>query len=233
MVSHKDKRVGKHPEMNKRKSAMMQIDYRRSLIRWTVNEGDVLRQRKETQLENLYRDACLGWKGFYGDSEFNRLGNPPARNGYQTICAPEDLDVLVKALLGFPPPMGYKQGNNNKILNDSWTVNLRSTREESENVMMDAYLKGSTSQFKEIQKAWENMKMFGIDISEELKELLRVYTDAEQHLINKEKSALEAMTYNMKKYLEAQEQRQKLTDKITALNKKINADNHPKEDEEE
>lgn len=50
------------------------------------------------------------------------------------------LDVLVKALLGFPQPMGYKPGNNKAILDDSWTVNLRSSVEED--IMVVAFLQG-------------------------------------------------------------------------------------------
>lgn len=172
---------------NKIKSAQLELDYKEGLqlptIKWTINEGDIIRRRKEVELNKLYRDAYLAWKGVYEDQEFQRFGTAPVRNAYWSIYAPgpyvwnpnnkkrkprvkitqvqppeilehfnskllstpaptmvfrrfgnllppeETLDVLVKALLGFPKPMGYKQGNHCAILDDSWTINLRSTQE--------------------------------------------------------------------------------------------------------
>ena len=187
-------------ELNKRRSAMMELDYKKGLelptIRWTINEGDLIKRRQKQELEKLYRDAYLAWKGVYEDQEFQRFGTSPVRNAYWSIYAPGpyvwnphkkkkktgvkttqirapeilehfdpkllstpmptmifrrfpslsipeyDLDILVKALLGFPQPMGYKRGNHCAILDDSWTVNLRSTIQDSENIMMDAFLRG-------------------------------------------------------------------------------------------
>ncbi len=146
---------------------------------------------------------------------FRRFGNllPPE----------EELDILVKALLGFPKPMGYKQGNHNAILNDSWTINLRSTIEESENIMMDAFLRGFDGQAEQLKKAWEGKQVVGVDVSDELKDLLKVYTDAEEHLKQKESSALQLLESYAKKYLDAKEERVKVSKKLEALKSKMAA----------
>ena len=148
------------------------------------------------------------------------------------LSIPEyELDILVKSLLGFPQPMGYKQGSNNVILNDAWTVNLRST--EKENIMMDAFLRGFDGQSEKLKKAWEEKQVIGVDVSEELKDLFKVYTDAEEHLSQKEKQALETMTSCMKRYLEAQEERKKVTLKLNSLKHKLAAGQPPKEERDE
>lgn len=284
-------------ELNRRRSAMMEMDYKKGLqlptIRWTINEGDILRRRKEVEMEKLYRDAYLAWKGVYENQDFQRFGTAPVRNAYWSIYAPgpyvwkdhivykkprvkttqitppeilehfdpkllstpaptmifrrfgnllppeELLDVLVKALLGFPKPMGYKQGNHCAILDDSWTVNLRSTQER-ENIMMEAFLKGFDGQSEALKKAWEEKQVIGVDVSDELKDLLKVYTDAEEHLLSKEKSALESVESVMKRYLEAKEERKKVSQKLNSLKQKLAAgkpcpscEDEEDEDEEE
>ena len=265
-------------ELKKRKSAMMELDYKKGLelptIKWTINEGDILRRRKEVELEKLYRNAYLAWEGVYENPEFQRFGTAPVGKAFFSMYAPgpfvwkshkskkkecvkttqvippeimehldhkllstpmptmifrrfenllpseDKLDILVKALLGFSEPMGYTRGSNNKILNDSWTVNLRSTREESENIMMDAFLKGFGGQSEDSRKDDEE-KMIGIDISDELKDILKVYTDAEEHLLRNEKSALEIVTSNMKRYIQAQDERKNVSNKLTILKEKL------------
>jgi len=285
-------------ELNKRRSAMMEIDYKRGkevpTIRWTINEKDILgwreragwaAKREKESLEDVYRQAYLGWNKFWGDhdpesdSEYQRFGTAPVRDAYwkleavdtpgmrngkpcifrrykpktpkqsftkkirppeilehfdpkllstpmptmifrrfDNLLPPEEqLDILVKALLGFPQPMGYKQGNNNKILNDSWTVNLRST--EKENIMMDSFLRGFG---EDLKKQWqEGKQVIGVDVSEELKDLFKVYTDAEEHLKQKEQQALETVTSCMKRYIAAQDERKTVTQKLNGLKQKL------------
>lgn len=273
---------------NKIKSAQLEIDYKEGLrvptIRWTINEGDILRRKKEVELAKLYKDAYLAWQGVYENQEFQRFGTAPVRNAYWSMYAPgpfvwkelkkqmkprvkttqitppeilehfdpkllstpaptmifrrfgnllppeEMLDVLVKALLGFPKSMGYKQGNHCAILDDSWTVNLRSTQER-ENIMMDAFLRGFGGQSEELKKAWQEKQMIGVDVSDELKDLLKVYTDAEEHLLQKEKSALESVESVMRRYLEAKDERKKVTQKLNALKQKLAAGQPPKQEE--
>ena len=49
------------------------------------------------------------------------------------------LDILVKALLGFPEAIGYKLCNNKAILDDNWTINLKSSGEQD---ILAAFLMG-------------------------------------------------------------------------------------------
>lgn len=207
-------------ELNRRKSAMLEIDYKRGLelptIRWVITEGDLIRHRQERELNRLYRDAYLAWDNFYSGDQSATM----VFRRFPALSVPEyELDILVKALLGFPQPMGYKQGNHCAILDDSWTVNLRST--EKENIMMEEFLKGFAGKSEELKKAWEGKQVVGVDVSEELKDLYKVYTDAEEHLITKEKQALETVTAQMKRYIAAQEERQKVSQKLNALKHKL------------
>lgn len=274
-------------EYNKRKSAMMELDYKKGLpvptVRWTINEGDLIRRRKEVELAKLYKDAYLAWQGIYENQEYQKFGSSPVKGAYWQIYAPGpyvwkdhivkkpcvksiqadpevtkwfddilgpssvgatmvfrrfpalsvpeyELDILVKALLGFPQPMGYKRGNHCAVLNDSWTINLRST-EERENIMMDAFLRGFDGQSEALKKAWEEKQVIGIDVSDELKDLLKVYTDAEEHLLSKEKSALEAVESVMKRYLEAKDERRKVSAKLNSLKQKMAAGQSPKDED--
>lgn len=182
-------------------------------IKWTINEGDVIRRRQEVELSKMYKDPYLRYPNL--------------------MPAEHYLDVLVKALLGFHQPMGYKQGSNNKILNDSWTVNLISTKEESNNIMMDSFLRGFGGQSKELKKAWEDKQVVSVDVSDELKDLLKVYTDAEEHMLIKEKSALEGVECVMKRYLDAKEERKKVSLKLTSLKSKMETGKPREEDEDE
>lgn len=71
--------------------------------------------------------------------------------------------------------------------------------------------------------------MIPVDVSDELKDLFKVYTDAEKHLKAKEGSALETLTSYMKRFVEAQEERKKITHKLAILTQKMK-DVEPEED---
>ena len=63
--------------------------------------------------------------------------------------------------------------------------------------------------------------MIPVDVSEELKDLFKVYTDAEKHLKQKEDSALDSLTSYMKRYMDAQEERKKISRKLAILTAKM------------
>ena len=263
-------------------------------ISWTINEGDLIRCKREVELSKIYRDAYLIWENFYDDSELQRFGLSPIRHAYwrfegskrtkglytwegkvvytkkkplidpkmltnpipkyihdmfgkktpkhngatmvfrrfPALSVPEyEFDILVKSLLEFPHPMGYKKGNNNKILNDSWMVNLRST--EKENIMMDSFLRGFSGQSEDLKNAWNDKQSIEIDVGSELKELLSIYQDAEKHLIIKEQQALDNFNIYMKLYLDSQQERKKITAKLESLTKKISDTENNEEDQDE
>ena len=60
-----------------------------------------------------------------------------------------------------------------------------------------------------------------IDISEELADLMKVYTEAEEHLKKKEAGELETMNNYMRRYMQVQDERRKVTDKLNALKHKM------------
>lgn len=161
----------------------------------------------------------------------DKHSEPMVFRRYPNLGIPEyDLDILVKALLGFPQPMGYKRGNHSAILDDAWTINLIST--DKENIMMDAFLRGFEGQSEELKKACGEQQVIAIDVNEELVDLLKVYTDAEEHLLSKEKFALEILESMMRRYLESKDERKKVSQKLEALKQKM-ASCHPSQQEDE
>ena len=101
--------------------------------------------------------------------------------------------ILTQAFLGLE---GYiEREHYGCILNDDWTVNLRQQQKEK--------------------------PMHGINITEELKDILKVYEDAEKHLQAKETAALDLVTSYMKRFIEAQEKREEVSKKLKALKIKM------------
>lgn len=97
--------------------------------------------------------------------------------------------------------------------------------------MMDAFLRGFGAQSKELKKAWEEKQVIRIDVSDELKDLLIVYTDAEENLLGKEKAALESVESVMKRYIDAKEERKKISQKLNSLKQKLAAGQAPKQED--
>ncbi len=227
----------------------MYIDYKQGLemptIGWKIDGRDV---RDYAALNRAYKQGYKAWDEFFRDKspcDAKLLTHPipkyvkemfggkplPQKNNntctfrrFPNLISDEDLafykqSVLVQALLGFEKVMGYKYGNNQCILNDSWTVNLRETRKE--NIMMDSFLRGFGGQAEELKKQWEGKGMMGVEVSEELKDLLQVYTDAEKHLKVKEEDALQTLTAYMKRYTEVSDERKKISKKLENLKAKL------------
>lgn len=66
-------------------------------IRWTINEKDVEKRRREIELRKLYKHAYLAWDKFYGQDVkefppgydfmgYQRFGSAPVRDTYWDIC---------------------------------------------------------------------------------------------------------------------------------------------------
>ncbi len=102
------------------------------------------------------------------------------------------------------------------ICDNSWMINLKT---EEEDVMMDAFLKGFGDDLK---KQWEGKQTLAVDVSDELKDLLNVYTNAEDHLRRKKEDSLKNLTHFMKRYLHDEEEYKKVVDKLESLKSKIN-----------
>jgi len=143
---------------------------------WSVNQQEIDRYRaKKERCDNklLTHPVPEYVRNMFGKKTPKHSGATMVFKRYPALSVPEyELDVLVKAFLGFPHPMGYKEERNNVILNEAWTINLRST--EKENIMMDAFLKGFNGKHEQLKKAWEESIKTGlgtmeIDVSEEMK----------------------------------------------------------------
>lgn len=130
---------------------------------------------------------------------FRRFGN---------LHHEEPLDLFTRSLLGLLEETGYKFAQGHAICNDAWTINLRKDNG------MDAFLAGFSH---------KETNMVGIDIGDELKDLLKVYTDAEAHLGRKEKNALDALVNFMKTFIETHEERKKFSRKLENLKTKLSA----------
>ena len=134
-----------------------------------------------------------------------------------------EMDILLSSFLGIPQVFGVKRNQNNVILNDSWTVNLKSRRE---NIMMDSFLKGFGTEFENLKKQWCNTpphteRQMGIDVSDELKDLFKVYTDANAHLESKEKTALNHLVNAMESFLAVHKEKTKVAQKLNTLQYKL------------
>ncbi len=126
----------------------------------------------------------------------------------------DDIDVDVKALLGLLSSEKHDRllESGNKILNDSWTMNLKKV----ENDM--SFLNEMPESLKRI---WKENVGLAVNVTDELKELLKVYTDAEDHLKRKEADKLNSLTIYMQSYLNAQEKRKEYTEKLKNLQSKL------------
>ncbi len=124
------------------------------------------------------------------------------------------INVMINALLGFPQQKREFDG----ILNDSWVVNLK--RKEKENVMMDAFLKGFADQSQELKKSW-GKETNKVNVTQELKDLLKVYEESEKHLQKKEDECLRLLNSYMRAYIRATEERNEISDKLHNLRVKL------------
>lgn len=143
---------------------------------------------------------------------------------YPPLSVPEyQMDVLVHALLGLLDQPDHNQRYSTMLLNEAWTINLSSSKQQKEDVMIDAFLRGFGGKQEQLKKSWEDKYVNGIDISVELDDLLKVYTDSEEHLKQKEQQVLEVLTVQMKRYVSVQEDRMKVSKKLEALKCKLSS----------
>lgn len=199
--------------------------------------------------EDVYRDdGVAGDNGFLNNhGDYRRFATSPVRNAYWGVnrttgqyiwrdripennrmnlehrLVPYEMNVLLSSFLDIPPVFGVKRNKNHVILNDSWTVNLKSTRE---NVMMDAFLNGFGTQFENLKNQWCNTtphteKKMGIDVTDELKDIFKVYMDADAHLESKQKMALNHLVNAMESFLAVHKEKNIVASKLNTLKYKL------------
>ncbi len=99
--------------------------------------------------------------------------------------------------------------------------------------MMDSFLRGFGGQSEELKKAWEGKNNPTVNISEELNDILRVYTEAEERLRSKEETHLDTATESMKRYISSREEREAITIKLNKLKSKLTHASNHQDDEDE
>ena len=82
-----------------------------------------------------------------------------------------------------------------------------------------------------LKKLWEEADIKHIDVDDELKDLLKVYGDAEENLKAREAQNLETLSHSMKRYLESKEERLKISFKLSNLKEKLKKAKNEEEDE--
>ncbi len=130
--------------------------------------------------------------------------------------------------LGWPMNVGKHYNAKSRIINESWVLNLRSTT-YGENIMMDSFLRGMG---EELEKKWTERATKHIDVNDELRDLHKVYIDSEAHLRRQEEDALRIATSYWKRYTEASEQRQTVSNKLATLERKLTPQERDDEDED-
>lgn len=135
--------------------------------------------------------------------------NALRRFPYETGCTREQ---MVKYLLEIQKPVEYNSGKD------------KSKKEEDSMNEME----------KELDKMWRLTGQDSVDVEEELRDLHKVYIDAEEHLKNREANALDQATFAMKKFIDVQEERKKVSKKLSKLKDKMcDLSDCKHEDEEE
>lgn len=86
---------------------------------------------------------------------------------------------------------------------------------------------------KELDRLWKSHRSCSVDVRDELSDLCKVYMDAEEHLKSREACALDQLTNAMKRYMDIQEERKKVSLKLSNLKAKMCDTNDHREDEDE
>jgi hypothetical protein len=133
----------------------------------------------------------------------------------------EHLGLLTRVLLGMKDEPRMKQGN--AILNDALVVNLACAR--GHKVHSDLLNKFE----KELNQIEE--KKMNIDVSEELADLWKVYTDAYEHLKTREEQSISTLVLYMKHFIEIYEEKKSIGHKLNTLSYKVKAGSSDDEDE--
>lgn len=70
-------------------------------------------------------------------------------------------------------------------------------------------------------KKSKEVDMTDVDVGDELKELLKIYSEYNQHLTNKHGNSLEILTNYMKHFIEIDEERKKVANRLQTIKEKI------------
>lgn len=114
-----------------------QREYNMRHHEWVMNVEGIRKRKQMVKLNKIYAASYLKWKDYFYD-DIEQITPPPIPQQLLTACwgsddtcdmiyrPPEtELPILVRAYLGL---LSDKEAAVDKrILNDSWTINLRGT----------------------------------------------------------------------------------------------------------
>ena len=123
-----------------------------------------------------------------------------------------DLSLYAKAYLGILQTKGYRFNKVAAILDDSWVINLRDTNMNGQKLS------------EELKKRWEGKDtkpMQSIDLTSEMKDLLKTYENACTYRNGLAKNALDHMYRATKQWIECHEAKMKEDDKLAAFKLKM------------
>lgn len=140
--------------------------------------------------------------------------------GYQMVYVPvpdvyDDLSLYAKAYLGILQTIGYRFSRAKAILNDSWVVNLRTPD-----------MNNAQKLSEELKKRWEGKEghpMYSVDLTTEMKDLLKTYESASVIRGRQAKDALDDMYRATKEWIECHEAKMAEDTKLEEFRKKMKA----------
>lgn len=143
---------------------------------------------------------------------------------YPNLGTPETREnVLVNSLLKKRRTLACKFAKAKAICDDSWVVDL--TQPEKRNTLMDSY-------FRTLRQPQQETK--AVDVSQELMDLMKIYSDAHEQLSTRERYAHSSLVDAMRTYLEVYDERRAIADKLSTLKSKIiDPNRQPDEDDED
>jgi hypothetical protein len=135
-------------------------------------------------------------------------------------------DDLVQLFLGIPHHLAVKFQQAVHICNDAWIINLRSQQTEGD-ILVEAFLRGFAQAPKE--KEWKGSL---VNITDELKTLLKVYEDSLMELNKRKDYKMATLVGIMREFIEVHDKTRDLEIKISALKDKMNIDEDEQGDNE-
>lgn len=145
---------------------------------------------------------------------------PMKDDEYQLVYASmpdgyDDLSLYAKAYLGMLQSRGYRFNQAQAILNDSWVVNLRTPD-----------MNNAQKLSEELKKRWEGKEghpMYSVDLTSEMKDLLKTYENASAFRGRQAKDALDHMYRATKNWIECHETKIVEDTKLEEFRKKMKA----------
>jgi hypothetical protein len=140
------------------------------------------------------------------------------------------IEAAMPLIAGLPTPGKYPYSYNY----DDDIVDDQQKTKQPENLTMKSFLKGLGDVYKDGKAEWDTMKTqikyaqeyngepMPVDVTNEMNDLLNVYNEALDALVDREDRHLEILNMYMESYTSARKERMTMESKIESLSRKIN-----------